>query len=285
MMNQKLTIDFADPAQNLRAFVKLVGNLDPTQESVGWFSGRVLAVLGDEKALLPLFDLEGFGVLRVRPMENGSYRMFNREVAFYKDLRTGAVLDSWTSPFHKQVCEVSHIHNRIVNVELSPMMKMDIDGNRFEIPFRPPWEVMGDTAFSTFEVHTALPNSMSPDAWPRESAGPVLRLSEVFQRVTSLQELASPGRSFASYVGSWTRVGPFLPWMLQGQAAGHLMYRASMKRLGSVDELPSWLREVTARRYPEFFHAPGEETWGQTNDSSFSVYMQERSPAPPLVAG
>ena len=50
-------------------------------------------------------------------------------------------------------------------------------------------------------------------------------------------------------------------------------------------KLPRPLAEITEQRLPEFFVAPPSETWGGKNDSSFSVYVAENEPAPPLETG
>lgn len=277
---RRVPVDFGDPAQNLRAFVKLTGDLDPAAQTVGWFGGTVFAVTTPDKPLMPLFGVEGFGVLRVSPQPDGAYRLFNREIAFYKDLKTNAFIDQWTNPFTSETVDVVPIHNKTVNAEIAPVMKMDFDGTLVEVPFRPPWEIMGEKAFSLFEVHTAFPSPMQPAEWPRESAGPVLRVSEIFHRFTTLEQVEDADRTSCDYTGTWTRIGPWLPWMLQGQAPGHLLYRCFMDRTGSADRLPKALRERTERDYPEFFEAPGDDTWGGPNDSSFSVFMAERKPQP-----
>jgi hypothetical protein len=271
-------IDFGNPAENLRAFIKLTGDLDPKAETVGWFGGDVFAVLGPDKPLQKLFGVEGFGVLRVSPQPDGSYRLFNRELAYYKDAKTGEFIDTWLNPFTNETVEVKPIHNKTVNAEIAPLMKMDFDGTLVEIPFSPPWTIMRDRALSLFEVHTAFPNPMTPAAWPRESSGPVTRISEMFQRITTLAELADPARTYADYSGVWTRIGPWMPWMLQGQAPGHLLFRTFMDRTGTADRLPAPLRERAEKLHPDFFVAPGDETWGGPNDSSFSVYMSENKP-------
>lgn len=277
---KRTPVEFGDPAQNLKAFIKLTGDLDPKAETVGWFGGTVFAVTAQDKPLIPLMGVEGFGVLRVAPQPDGKYRLFNREIAFYKDPKTNEFIDQWTNPFTNEVVEVSPIHNKTVNAEIAPIMKMDFDGTMVEVPFSPPWQILGEKAFSLFEVHTAYPSPMQPDKWPRESAGPILRISEIFHRMTTLEQVEDPDRTYCDYVGTWTRIGPWMPWMLQGQAPGHLLYRCFMDRTGTADKLPAALRTRTEQRYPEFFKAPGDETWGGQNDSSFSVYMAERTPKP-----
>jgi hypothetical protein len=200
-------IDFSNPAESLKAFIKLTGDLDPAAETVGWFGGDIFAVLGPDKPLQKIVSVEGFGVLRVSAQPDGKYRLFNRELAYYKDPKSGEFLDAWTNPFTGEVVDVKPIHNKVVNAEVAPVMKMDFDGTLMEVPFSPPWTFFGDRAFSLFEVHTAFPNPLTPAAWPRESAGPVTRISEMFQRFTRLSQLEDEGRGYADYSGSWTRIG------------------------------------------------------------------------------
>ncbi len=273
-------VDFRDPAQNLRAFVRLLGDLDPGKVAYSWFGGHVLA-LRDQKPAQMLCGIEGFGVLRCEPRPDGTYRVLNRELAFYSHAYSGQYLDVWRNPLTGEDCEVHPIHNRYVAAELAPIMRMDFEGTLREFPFTPPWIVVGDDVFQTFEVHTAYPSPMKPAEWPRESPGEIMRIGEIFQRTASLAEVEDDALTSIHYTGTWTRIGPWLPWMLMGQAEGHLLYRTYMKKLYSVDELPVQLREWTAKRYPEFFEAPKLSDWGTPNDSTWGTYMKECRPKPP----
>jgi hypothetical protein len=273
-------IDFRDPAQNLRAFVKLMGDLDPSKAVYSWFGGHIFGYVGNKPAQM-LCGVEGFGVLRSVPTADGKYRIMNREIAFYSNPFSGQYVDVWKNPLTGEDCEVQPIHNHYVAAELSPVMKMDFEGTMREFPFTPPWTVLGADVFQVFEVHTAYPSPMKVAQWPRESSGDVIRISEIFQRTARLAEIEDESRTSAHYTGTWTRVGPWLPWMLMGQAEGHILYRTFMKKLYSVDELPAQLRDATAKRYPEFFEAPALSDWGKPNDSSWGTYMKECRPRPP----
>ncbi len=279
----KQTINFRDASQNLKAFIKVVGDLDPTMETVGWFGGDIFAVTDQDKPLQKLFGVEGMGVLRVEPQDDGSYRMFNRECAFYTDPFTGEYIDTWKNPLNNEEVEVVSIHNMTVNAEIAPVFKMDFDGEVQEIPFTPPWWVQEkiNTAMSMFEVHIVAPNAMTVEEWPRESAGPVNRISEMFHRSARLSELQNEDLTTCNYDGVWTRIGPWLPWMLQGQAPGHLLYRTFMTRPGTIDLMPEkLLKQVSDQLGEQYFVAPPADTWGTQNDSSFSVYMAENDPKP-----
>ena len=285
---RRAPIDFNDPVQSLRAFVKLMGNLDPTVETPGWFGGTVFGDSRRDRPLKPLMGIEGFGVLRAERQSDTSYRVFNRELAFYTDLKTGEYLDTWVNPYTKEECEVKSIHNMTVNASMivsekfGTAIEMDFDGNLMEVPLPLGWQNFDDKLFSTFEVHTAFPNELKPDVWPRESSCPVIRIAEIFQRVANLAELENPDVTTADYSGCWTRVGPWLPWMRQGQADGNLLCRTFMTKLNSADQLSPRFKAHIEERLPEYFVAPPPESWGSKNDSSFSVYARENEPLPPL---
>lgn len=284
----RVPIDFDDPVQSLRAFVKLMGDLDPTVETPSWFGGQVFGDTRRDRPLKALMGIEGFGVLRVERQSDTSYRVFNRELAFYTDLKTGEYLDTWVNPYTKEECEVKPIHNMVVNASMivsekfGTAIEMDFDGNLMEVPMPLGWQTFGHKLFSNFEVHTAFPNELKPELWPRESSGPVIRIAEIFQRVANLAELENPDVSTADYSGCWTRVGPWLPWMRQGQADGNLFFRTFMTKLNSADELSPRFKAHIEKHLPEYFVAPPAETWGSKNDSSFSVYVRENEPLPPL---
>jgi len=281
----KQTINFMDPAQNLKSFIKVLGNLDSTVETVGWFGGDIFAVTEPDKPLQKMFGVDGMGVLRVESQDDGSYRLFNRECAFYTDPMTGEYIDTWTNPYTQEEVEVVSIHNMTVNAEVAPIFKMDFDGEVQEMPFMPPWWIQEkiNTAMSMFEVHVVAPNAMTVEEWPRESAGPVNRISEMFHRSCRLSELQDEDLTSVNYDGVWTRVGPWLPWMLQGQAPGHILYRTFMTRPGTIDNMPDrLLKQVSDELGEEYFVAPPASSWGSQNDSSFSVYMEENDPKPAL---
>lgn len=275
----RVPIDFKDPAQNLKAFIKMTADLDPTKESVGWFGGTIYGNRGVEP-LKPLVSVAGVGMMRVKPMGDNVYRVFNREFAAYTDLKTGEVLESWKNPYTEETVDVIPIKNMIVNAQISPIVEQDFDGHKVKFPFTPPWIIQTDKAFQLFEVHAAFPNPMKVEEWPRESAGPINRTGEMFSRMCSLAELENPDLSSADYVGTWTRVGPWLPWMLMGQADGHILYRSFMNRTGKIENLPPTLLSYMEKKYPEFLKAPGDETWGKPNDSSWTVYMSQNKPKP-----
>lgn len=274
--------DPADPVQNAEVLARM--NLGLGEKSnYGWFKGRVFAVIGDERVIEPLFDLEGFGANRMVPLGNARYQSLHREVGYYKDLRTGQIMEQWANPLlDGEVVDVSHIHNDPVNAVIGPTIEAKLgEGQVTEFPLSLPWTFMGDLAMTSFDVNTRWKNVLDPEVWPRESSGhEFVRVSEYLQFFVQRADLNN-WRSLEKipHHGNWSRIGTWLPWMLMGDSPGHLFYRSFTKHLDSIDELPADIRAYTEKNYPKYLEAPAE--WTTPNETSFEVYMKNNTPKPP----
>ncbi len=273
-------LNFRDPAESLRHFTRIFGDTNTDNFTTGWFEGTVYSVVGDSSKIIPLLGLEGIGTMRVQPVDGGGYRVFNRELAFYKDLRSGQFVDEWKNPLNGKLVETFPMHNMTVNAETAPILKMDIEGTEISVPFPATWQQVGDNVFSNFEIHASVPSELQPDEWPMESSGPMTRISEMFQRACRLSDLANPDLTSVPYTGTWTRLSSWYPWMLMGQAEGHMYFRANMAKLSSPDEIPAAFREKAMQKHAAYLEPPSLDSWGQPNDSTFNTYMRERSPQP-----
>ncbi len=270
----------ADPMQNAEVLARMNLGIGPNT-NLGWFKGRVFAVIGDDQVVQPLFDLEGFGANRMVPLGNGKYQSLHREVGYYKDLRTGAIMERWQNPLIGEEVAVSPIHNDPVNAVIGPTIEAKLgEGQVTEFPLRLPWTMIGDLAMTSFDVNTRWKNVLDPKEWPRESSGgEYVRVSEYLQFVVKRADLDN-WRNLERIPnhGAWQRLGTWLPWMLMGSKPGHLFYRSHTKALDSLDELPRDIRAYTEKNYPKYLEAP--EKWTAPNVTSFEVYKAENKPKP-----
>ncbi len=287
---RRKAIDFADPRQNLDAYVKLTSNI-AGEPVVGWYSGHVFGVV-DDQILKPLFALEGFGVGQSVRQPDGTYKSSWKEVGYYKDVATNRILERWRNPYNDADCEVMHIHNRAVNSILAPAFpKLEFLGTTGDmklefpnytragdpsLPFVLPWIVNGDTVSVWMDFRGRVKNLLDPAKWKRESTGPYIRVSEFFQNVGSLALLEDPDVTDVPATGAWNRLAPWLPWMLMGTSPGHLYYRCTTKKLKRFEELPPDVLAYTQKRYPEFLDYV--TPWKLPNESTWEVYARERQP-------
>ncbi|WP_436790612.1 DUF1838 family protein [Yinghuangia sp. YIM S10712] len=256
--------DLADPADNLRSFVRMRASLAP-EDTVVWWTGRVHAQAPGEN-YRSLFRFEGFNVGRIIAAEGG-YRMLAREAAFYQDPDTGSILEDWKNPVTGETCGVMHVWNDPVNMDFL------LDGPRG--PWRAPvTEAAGDVMWAQ-DILLAYPSPLPVADYPDNSADDVYRAAELFQffcRRTDLDraDLASVPCRF-----SWTRLSPWLPWMRMGSRPGGLVFHCHGVKLGAYADLPEHLRSYVTAHGPEFARAP--EEWSAPNATSWTQF-RDRHP-------
>jgi len=223
------TMDFKDPKWNRDAYARLQGDLDTSKTKVGWYGGVVLGVEPNAR-VRELVGFEGFSVCRLKQLEDGSWRKLLREVVYYRDPQTGALLDEWKNPWTGEVTRVVDVTNDPFNYTIGEYYPdpPSFGGQNKEKPPKVsmllPWRKVDDeTLYLTTDIHLYYPNLLNPAQWPRESSGPMIQASEMFRYVIPLQDMLDPTKTTVGYHGTWNRITPWLPWMLLGQRPGHLL--------------------------------------------------------------
>ena len=288
------TIDIKEPRfdsgpEMLDLYIKMSGDTSGRNYG-GWYSGHAFAVRPD-KMIQPLCGFTGFGLGSDRRQPDGSYHHLWKEVGYYTDLKTGEVLETWTNPLNGEVCDVMPIHNRSVNLTFAPtrpdtsaMEKAGVtlmNGNfaKADDPARPyglPYAVIGDQISVFADSVGRVPNQLDPAIWKRESTGGAISVGEFFMLTGSLRQALDPSVTRVDATGSWTRIGPYLPWMLMGASPGHLFYRSATRKVDGPGALPAKLVEYTKARYPAFLEFPDD--WSTPIESSWEVFKRERKP-------
>lgn len=278
-------VDFKDPKWNRDTFARLDGNLDTTQEKCGWLKGKAFGVRDNEK-VRPLFAVEGFSFTRLKRLDDGSWRRMLREMVFYRDLETGKLLDHWHNPYTNEDVKVVTIANDPFNYTIGEFLPdpPSYGGLNKEKPPKRPFLLdwsngPNDELILTTDVNLYYPNAMQPDKWPRESAGPMNRVSELFIYVIKRKDAENRNLTHLPAIGAWSRITPWLPWMLMGQAPGHISYFTTFGTLsGGVKELPADLVAAARAMDPKWLSAPTED-YGPSL-SSLENYIKEQKPAP-----
>jgi hypothetical protein len=279
------SLDFQNPEDSLRAYVKLIGDLSG-EPVIGTYYGHVFGVVGKD-TLKPLFGFHGFGLGRFLEQPDGSFRQLWKEVGYYKDIETGAILQTWENPYTNEKVEPLPVQNDKVNFVLTTKTPQlpEVPGLDFVFgnygqgdDFVIPWMIdrSGDWASCLYDVHGSRPNHLPPSDWPRASSGEFMRVSECFQYGGALSQIENPDVSSVRQVGGWQRIADWLPWMLNGQKDGHLFYRCVTRNLDRIEELPQDILDHTEKNFPDFLEPPTE--WSFENVSSFDVYKRERKP-------
>ncbi len=280
-------LDLTTGKGNMLAMARIDANLDETKVKYGSATGMVAGVRDGE----PLRDLFGFEVVsagRAWKQPDGSFRILHRETVLYTDPRSGDVLTEYLNPYNNEKVRVVDVVNDPWNEYLEefkprPPSYGGMNKNT-DVPREPlilPWrEVAGGMASMERHIHLYYPAALTPEKWPRESAGRMNRVSEFFTYNVSLADLQNPKKTTIEHSGTWVRVTPWLPWMLMGQAPGHCLYHSTVNSFNEIDGFKPNILSYMQKAHPEMLEPPPEESWSKPNLSSLEVYARDQNPAP-----
>ena len=251
------------PADNLRAFVKARASLDGSDVAT-WFTGTTHAMMPAGK-FAPLFGFEGYNVARAVEVEGG-YDLLTREAVFYTDLRGGGPLERWANPFTGDEVDVAHIWNDPVN------QQWRLGGPRG--PWRVPVTGIGEELFFNVDVFLAYPSPLPRAEFPEHSQDDLYQAAELFQFFCKRRDVEDTSLASAPTLCSWTRLGPWLPWMRMADRPGMLVYHGRGAKLaGGFGDLPQWIRSRVESERPLFAEAPREFT--ATNETSWTSFKKQ----------
>lgn len=280
----RVPVKFDDPIWNRDAKARLEAHTDPNKFVYGSGSGVVCGVRDGEK-VRELMRFEIFSTIRIIPQPDGSYQRLCREVVVYRDLKTNQIMEEWDNPYTGERVRVVDVANDPFNYKISEFYPdpPSYGGlNKDKPPKRPfllKWGTMpGDLVTLETDIHLYYPSALQPDKWPRESPGAMTRVSELFRYFIRREDLENPELTHVPSHGVWSRITPWLPWMLMDQAPGHITYLGTMTTRPNLDSYPQDLLERIKQRYPKYLTAP--TVWEDPSLSSLEHYAREQTPAP-----
>jgi hypothetical protein len=278
-------IDFKDPKWTRDTYARLDANVEPGKEKCGWIRGKIFGVR-DNEPVRPLMNVEGFSFVRINRQADGSWRRLLREIVFYRDINTNEILKEWTNPYTGERVRVVPIANDPFNFTISEFVPEPPSYGGLQTVKREPKPFLQDWQWGpegTMILNTGIdmmyPNALQPDKWPRESSGFMNRVSEQFIYVVKKEDVENPHLTHIPHTGSWSRITPWLPWMLMGQAPGHMSYFTHFSTIpDGIAGLPKDLVAAARAMDEKWLHAPTED-YGPSL-SSLENYAREQKPAP-----
>ncbi len=278
-------IDLMTPQGNVRGTSKLQGNLDMKSDRYTWYDGIVSGVVPGRQ-VMNLFGFRGMASSRLVPLETEpGFRLLNREFGVYYDLATRDVLDSYRNPLSEETVRVAHLANDPVNhlirewVSPPPVDRAAASMKLEKRPLQYNWRVQDDRLLMSRVVHLFYPNALDPKVWVRESSGPMVQASEYTSWSMSLDDMQNEALTTVDSIGNWTRLTPWLPWMLMGTAPGHCLYEAYICKVTRYEQVPEDIRSVAEKRFPLYLKSP--EKFVEGSASSLENYARQNKPAPP----
>ena len=275
-------LDLMTPQGNARAYALMQGSLNPDVTSYSWYTGRVSGHRPGE-AGRDLMRIIGMGAVRLLPLSGEpGWMMLRKELGFFTDLKTGEVIDRWYNPYLDEEVEVVHLANPAINSAIKPYVReqglYESVGAPDELkPFVLPWQQVGDRAMTEIHAHIRAKNPLDPATWPRESSGAEVSISDSNSFNVALADLQNASLRKIESFGHWSHSRPWQPWMLMGQAEGHIQYSCFTGSSASLDRMPTQIVALARARFPDFLEAPREVSKAE---SSLARYIRTRTPKP-----
>lgn len=244
----------ADPNPQLRtltqeALVRMRCSLCDAQETYYFFNGSVFSFVPAQSGVAPsvrtLFKTVGGNVGRCFKRPDGSYTLASREFLYYIDPVTDNIVNSWTNPWNNKTVTVMHVDN-------DPVLQ------QYPISSTAPFLVMGDETVMFVDVPLQYPNPLGNNpTYADYSPQAMYQAGEFFKFVSPTADVfnSSLDTVSSSFV-SWTRTGPWLPWMAMGNISGYLMYSSQGNRVANYSAFPDQVRNDLVNRVPQYLAAP-----------------------------
>lgn len=287
-------LDIHDPRENLYGFAKMWGTIGPKPVFSG-YQGVQYASIGKKRAQ-PLFGYYGFGNIRNVILPDGSVKVMGKECAYFVDLASGKVMDTWDNPWTGERVEVWNFFNDAFRGHLGLTRKIfEVNGSKTvnndtgktppaEEPFTLPWQAVGDQYLLGWDYAHEYVNPVTPEGWPKASSGRIINPSEHFVLYTPRAEIDDRSVESARYTGGFLRAAPWWPWMKMGQSGvdGILFGRMhSYKITGTHEDIPRAVLERVVKERPDLLEPPSDGPDLGVVDT-FGKYARE---VPPEVPG
>lgn len=266
IVQKSLNLNLDKAEDNLLAFIKVRGSLDPEEEVIYYAKGKIYGFVEGERDK-PLLGYEMYNIGRNIKTGENEYQLLTNEVLLYTDLKTGEVLDQFTNPYTGEDVDVLHVWNSPVNQEQKLQGKYG------------PWgvnhtKVGGDMVCMNADIFLAYPSPLTVEEYPENSQSNLYEASELFQFFFSEKDINNPELTSVPTTISWTRIGPWLPWMKMGQRQGSVVYQGAGYKLleKDFDTMPKVLTDYVMKHQPKYRHAPRE--FSSPNETSWTYFKK-----------
>ncbi|MEO0989044.1 MAG: DUF1838 domain-containing protein [Cyanobacteria bacterium J06639_14] len=223
-----------------------VRNSTQGEESLLTWHGSVYALIPNEKKTR-LFNLVGMSISRCIDNGEGGWDFMSRELVYYLDPETNAMVQQWHNPWTDKT------------VTVVPVANNPVQGGPFQGEY--PARVEGEFTTFSFDLFTTYPNPLAgDDRFLPYSPNPIYQAAELFKLTVPTADLRDPNCTTVSkLILAWDRIGPWLPWMQMGDRPGQLIYSSIGRKVFDFKDLPELLQEQIDTHMPIYRHAPAAE--------------------------
>ena len=251
--------------QYLNDFIRIRGDLSG-KDAVYYWSGTVYSFIPEEEPV-PLFKFEGFNIAKTVVTPEGC-QLLTREAAFFEDIFSGEILNTWTNPFTEKEIPVVHIWNDPVNQDIG-----------FPEEYLPhirqilPSSDWGEMRCYNMDIFPYYQSPLPREQYPEFSQNDMYQSGEFFQFYAEREDLAKKKLKSVPAFITWSRISPWMPFMMMGDRPGNLLFVCrGMKLKKGFAGLPKHIKEYVKANKPEFMAPPSE--WTEPNETSWTYFKK-----------
>lgn len=248
------SLDLDKRAEYFNAVVKMRGSTD-NRLCVGWVQGTRYAVV--EHRAIPMMGMLAATFAQFRRTGTEEYTARSLEVAYFLDLETRKLIETWRNPVTDQVVDVPKTRMGPSVFTISPdglTLKQAAGsavGLQLNHSFKPAIR-RGDDVWIT-EVIDVSSASAQP---PGDRKTRPFVYNEMTTYRARLSELSDPARATVPTDVAFHGLVTYRPWMGFGNTPGHTTAHGSGTRAASVIDLPDYYLELTRAFHPDVLEDP-----------------------------
>ena len=236
-------LDLGKPADFLTAIIKMRGSTVP-KLSMGFVIGSYYGIVDDQAT--PLFGVLAGTFSLYEQLDNATYRARALEVAYFTDIDTGQLLETWDNPYTGETVSVPQTRmgpsTTLVRAEGLEILRASGEAVGMELNHRfRPAVTVGDQVWVTEEIKAvaAIPGR-KPFVY-----------NEMSTYHSNRDDLEDPNQASVRANVEFHSIISWRPWMQMGGRPGHLTGRGSGQHVKAYAELPPLYQTLNAEHHPD----------------------------------
>jgi hypothetical protein len=234
-------LKFATPEDELRAFIRMKGALEPVDVPL-WYFGTLYAQMPDGTSS-PLLGFQGLEYARFEQRPDGAYRMLETMTTCFTDPVTGEFIDEFRNPITGKVNRVVSNMGSAESYEFATTHAQPLFGK-----YTRPNTGLG-TTWAVTPTHAWMSYRRTyPDVWPKPSSE--------YITFHAPREAVDGGSGFVPATFFSTTVLPWFKWLEMGDRPGWTLWHANGYKFRTLDEMPRALIARLEQKHPQALVTP-----------------------------
>jgi hypothetical protein len=268
----KKQLDLNNPADRFIINRKRGCSLVDGRPVIFWWQGRMYSRVPGEKDRL-LFNVHGMNIRQCAsvpddPVRGRGYASVSREVMFYLDPKTNAVVRRWRNPWLDRDVDVVQVANDppggpFTTWEKDEKGQYPAAGDRYIV--KDGLMMSGGGAARLF-----YKNPLAGEY--QQYIGGDYHSMEFGSSSTPMSQVLDPNNTeVEDHIHSWARISKWLPWMEMGDREGVVVFHTTGVRVKNFDELPDVEKNEIRLNYA-IYQQPPPIDYKKARETSWTVF-------------